>query len=416
MGTGSSTKRRRYKITSSPIGWTHTQNDLLDNSAINKIPVIYAPFWIYVLALRWRHNESNGILNHRRLHCLLSCCFRRRSRKTSKLRVTGLCVGYSLVTGEFPAQRASNAEDFSIWWRHHGHFGYILPLEYIGVTLVNTLCRCSMLIQKHINIYLILCAVGLYLQNSNILLKITLQYLHFWYLVVIFPANWRSRNVTMCFTCARNIVFEHKINFCFDVVRIVCFPCVWLCFISISFDFTLGSCVFTLSLRCYRAHGELKVVSSNQHNMTTKTPEHTLGPHDDVIKWKHFPRYWPFVRGLNRSPVNSPHKGQWHGVLMFSLICAWIYGWVNNGEAGELKRHCTHYDVTVMRNQTAVAKHNYRDLAGQRMIYALPNKPCCSHVPNNMAFFHCRSTIYIEYMVTNIWRAIGFLGRFHVIW
>ena len=48
--------------------------------------------------------------------------------------------------------------------------------------------------------------------------------------------------------------------------------------------------------------------------------------HDDVIKWKHFPRYWPFVRGIHRSPVNSSHKGQWRGALMFSLICVWIYG------------------------------------------------------------------------------------------
>ena len=57
--------------------------------------------------------------------------------------------------------------------------------------------------------------------------------------------------------------------------------------------------------------------------------------HDDVIKWKHFPRYWPFVRGIHRSPVNSPHKGQSRGALMFSLICVWINGWVNNREAGD---------------------------------------------------------------------------------
>ena len=44
--------------------------------------------------------------------------------------------------------------------------------------------------------------------------------------------------------------------------------------------------------------------------------------HDDVITWKHFPRYWPFVRGIHRSPMNSPHKGQWRGTLMFLLICA----------------------------------------------------------------------------------------------
>ena len=72
------------------------------------------------------------------------------------------------------------------------------------------------------------------------------------------------------------------------------------------------------------------------------------GEHDDVIKWKHFPRYWPFVRGIHRSPVNSPHKGPWRGALMLSLICTRINGWVNNGEAGDLRRHRAHYDVTVM--------------------------------------------------------------------
>ena len=70
--------------------------------------------------------------------------------------------------------------------------------------------------------------------------------------------------------------------------------------------------------------------------------------HDDVIKWKHFPLSWPFVRGIHRSPVNSQHKDQWRGALMSSLICVWINGWVNNGEAGDLRWHCAHYDVTVM--------------------------------------------------------------------
>ena len=69
---------------------------------------------------------------------------------------------------------------------------------------------------------------------------------------------------------------------------------------------------------------------------------------DDVIKWKHFPRYWPFVWGIHRSPVNSPHKGQWRGALMFSFICAWINCWVNSREAGDLRRHHAHFDVTVM--------------------------------------------------------------------
>ena len=70
--------------------------------------------------------------------------------------------------------------------------------------------------------------------------------------------------------------------------------------------------------------------------------------HDDVIKGKHFPRYWPFERGINRSPVNSPRKDQWRGALLFSLICAWINAWVNNREVGGLRRHRVHYYVTVM--------------------------------------------------------------------
>ena len=73
--------------------------------------------------------------------------------------------------------------------------------------------------------------------------------------------------------------------------------------------------------------------------------------HDDVIKWKHFPRYWPFVRGIHRSAVNSPHKGQWRGALMFSLIYAWRNGWVNDWDTGDLRRHRTHYDVTVMNSK-----------------------------------------------------------------
>ena len=59
--------------------------------------------------------------------------------------------------------------------------------------------------------------------------------------------------------------------------------------------------------------------------------------HDDVIKLKHFPRYWPFVQGIDRSPLNSLHKGQWRKALMFSLIWAWMNGWVNNHEAGDLR-------------------------------------------------------------------------------
>ena len=70
--------------------------------------------------------------------------------------------------------------------------------------------------------------------------------------------------------------------------------------------------------------------------------------HDDVINWKHFPRYWPFVWGIHCSPANSPHKGQCCGALMFSMTCAWTISWSNNGDAGDLRRHHAHYNVILM--------------------------------------------------------------------
>ena len=79
-----------------------------------------AVFFPYPCALQWRHNWSDSVSNHQPHDCLPNRLFRRRSKRTSKLLVTGLCAGNSPVTGEFPAQMASNAENVSIWWCHHG--------------------------------------------------------------------------------------------------------------------------------------------------------------------------------------------------------------------------------------------------------------------------------------------------------
>ena len=82
--------------------------------------------------LQWRHSDHDCVSNHQPRGCLLNSLFRRRSKKTSKLRVTGLCVGR---TGEFPAQRASYAENLSIWWRHHG-----TCMSTVGMYACLTLC------------------------------------------------------------------------------------------------------------------------------------------------------------------------------------------------------------------------------------------------------------------------------------
>ena len=73
----------------------------------------------YAGSLQWRHNGLTGVSIHQLHDCLLNRLLRRRPKKTPKLRVTGLCAGKSPVTGEFPAQMASNAENVSIWWRFH---------------------------------------------------------------------------------------------------------------------------------------------------------------------------------------------------------------------------------------------------------------------------------------------------------
>ena len=87
------------------------------------------------------------------------------------------------------------------------------------------------------------------------------------------------------------------------------------------------------------------------YNVTRTPHNHPPPPRE----WR-FPLHhrWPSMTSSNgnifRSPVNSSHKGQWRGALMFSLICVWINGWVNNREAGDSRRYRTHYDVTVMQN------------------------------------------------------------------
>ena len=110
-----------------------------------------------------------------------------------------------------------------------------------------------------------------------------------------------------------------------------------------------------------------------------------------------FPRYWPFVRGIHRSPMDSPRKGQWRGAVMFSVICAWTNGWAKDRDAGGLRRHRVPYDVSVMLRWliSIVLKGLYKILVpenkvllGQRylndflIIYILYSKPCKQYFLN----------------------------------
>ena len=103
-------------------------NDNLDILIV--ISLRFVPLDI-IDTLQWRHCGGDGISNHQPHDCLLNHLFRHRSKKTSKLCVTGLCEGNSPVTSEFPALRASNAENVSSWWHHHDKHHQPCDIAYV---------------------------------------------------------------------------------------------------------------------------------------------------------------------------------------------------------------------------------------------------------------------------------------------
>ena len=106
-----------------------------------------------------------------------------------------------------------------------------------------------------------------------------------------------------------------------------------------------------------RSNYGMSVISSWWNKSVVISWSDVCSNHDDVIKWKHFRCYWPFVLGIHWSPVNSPHKGQWPRALMFSFICVWINVWINNREVSDLRHYQAHYDVTVMLCATSHSTH-----------------------------------------------------------
>ena len=123
--------------------------------------------------------------------------------------------------------------------------------------------------------------------------------------------------------------------------------------------------------------------------------------HEDVIKWKHFPRYWPFVREIHR----------WRGALMFSLICVWINGWVNNGEAGDLRRYRANYDVILKywRRECHNLQHiTSAQYAHRSFNFLITYQQICmygySSIPPTHLYIHIHIYIYQEAPIGIIYR------------
>ena len=207
--------------------------------------------WHALSTLHWRHNDHDGVSNHQPLGCLLNRSFRRRSKKTSKLRVTGLCVRNSPETSEFPAQMASNAENVSIWWRHHEQS-----------------CRCASYMSepKHWT-----------LKRS------------FW---ILHPKQYKVRSLSY-------------------------FVVIW--YLSTLY------------------------IPKGLHKSGSFHPQ--LVNH--IIAWCH--QMETLSALLVLCAWNAPVTGEFSSQrsvtrsFMISLMCPCIYGWVNNREAGDLRRHLAQY-------------------------------------------------------------------------
>ena len=115
-----------------------------------------------MFSLPGNHDERDGVSNHQPHDCLLNRLFRRRSKKTSKLRVTGLCAGNSSVTGEFPAQRASNAKNVSIWWRHQDLCHYFVMIRTHKCKFIHVFSLIFFQVVLQFIFYHLVCIVYLY--------------------------------------------------------------------------------------------------------------------------------------------------------------------------------------------------------------------------------------------------------------
>ena len=227
-------------------------------------------------------------------------------------------------TSEYPAQRASNAEHVSIGWRHHVTF----PL---GRQRLQILCnpayeRVNSRATFHKTKKKKLFIEAIDWDNCSFQQNQQPPFGHLAPLIktiFLFPATHEKEGGGTSVIDKYHVIREKA--------HLMILP---TCFSSTCL---IGN------------HFSSSEVSTDWHNLGVTCHICELW-HDDVIKWIHFPRYWPFVRGIHRSTVNSPLKGQWRGALMFSLICGWINGWVNNREAGDLRRYRSHYDVTVMHS------------------------------------------------------------------
>ena len=279
--------------------------------------------------------------------CITSLSTWWRHQMETLSALLAFCAGNSPVFGEFPTQRPVT-QSFT-WWRHQ--------METLSVLLAfcagNSLMTGEFPTQRHVTQ-----SFGVFfdLRLNNRLGKQSC----YWWLETPSCPLWRHLNdiyrlvqrvstVPIFFHCTPHR-FPHgfyNLRKSENFSHVIVLSRIHLCYTAMVYNsIAQHSCAYIYIYICVCVC--LCINKTNYPiSIIIKFPDYPWS-HDDVIKWKHFPRYWPFVRGIDRSPANSPQKGQWRGALMFSLICVWINDWVNNREAGDLRHYRAHYDVIVM--------------------------------------------------------------------
>ena len=137
-------------------------------------------------------------------------------------------------------------------------------------------------------------------------------------------------------------------------------------------------------------------LSNSNLNCSEATQKYTC--HDDVIKWKHFPRYWPFLQGIHLPSVNSLHRGQWRGALMFSLICALNKRLSKQSLGWWFETQSAHFAVIVMENWS-ISNNNESQQAGMMYIMLGIHYTCAFHNRQNVKL--CDHALH--YNFNNIW-------------
>ena len=247
--------------------------------------------------LRWHHNGCDGVSNHQPHDCLLNQLFRRSSKKTSKLRVTGLCVGNSPGTGEFPAQMTSNAENVSISWRHHA-------LSVCRSHLVITIITIGPVILAYFS------------QNAGALHLFCFHFRQAWLLLILIGI-WESGDHSGLWAqpMRHHVTLKCRLSLTEHIPGMI--PA------ANSSSMRTGYGIFFIHILT-NIHATFRSLLTRNDVCKTdifyfigstvycgNVTEITIWDgwlcmlmnytHDDVIKWKHCPRYWPFVRGIHRS-------------------------------------------------------------------------------------------------------------------